>query len=56
MRAAALICVLVGLGACGPVDPQEDPAWRGDTRQQPTTLTPGVSISGYANIGVRKSF
>ncbi|QFT58953.1 hypothetical protein FIU94_08955 [Sulfitobacter sp. THAF37] len=52
-----MISVMVLLGACGPTEPQyDDPAWRGDTRQQPSTLTPGVSISGYANIGVRKSF
>jgi hypothetical protein len=56
VRAAALIAALVALVGCGPPNPQEDPATRTHTRQEPSNLTPGISISGYANIGVKKRF
>ncbi len=56
MRAALIIAALAALVSCGPKNPDDDPAGRADTRQQPTDLTPGVSISGYANIGVKKRF
>ena len=59
MRAALIIAALAALAAlvsCGPKNPDDDPAGRADTHQQPSNLTPGVSISGYANIGVKKRF
>ena len=56
MRRALVACALFALTACGPVNPDDDPAGRADTRQKPSNLTPGVHITGYANIGVVREF
>lgn len=56
MRGAFAIALLLAGAACGPVGPNDQVTNRPDTRQQPSTLTPGVSLSGYANIGVKKQF
>lgn len=55
MRALAILAAL-GLAACGTPDPDDRPAPYSDTRQQPTVTTPGISISGYANVGVARTF
>lgn len=56
MSRALIACALFALTACGPVNPDDDPAGRADTRQKPSNLTPGVHITGYANIGVVREF
>jgi hypothetical protein len=56
MRIVLGILALSVVTACGPFSPKGDPAGRSDTRQQPSNLTPGVHITGYANIGVVKEF
>ena len=56
MRIAALIIALGALAACGPPDPYDDPPEQAHPRQQPSTLTPGISVSGYANVGVIRRF
>jgi hypothetical protein len=56
MRASLIVCAILALASCGPVNQNDDPAGRSDTRQKPSNLTPGVHIGGYANIGVVKEF
>lgn len=56
IRRAAIAGALALLAACGPPDPGDDPAGRADTRQQPSTLTPGVHIGGHVNVGVLRTF
>tara|TARA_R110002110_G_scaffold117021_31_gene289268 strand:- start:4944 stop:5114 length:171 start_codon:yes stop_codon:yes gene_type:complete len=56
VKAALLTLMLALLVSCGPPNPNDDPAGRADTRQKPTNLTPGVTFSGYVNIGVIKRF
>jgi hypothetical protein len=57
MRLLGFTAVMLSmLTACGPVNPNDNPAGRADTRQKPSNLTPGIHISGYANIGVVKEF
>lgn len=56
IRIAALIGVITSLVACGPPDPNDDPAGYSDTRQQPTNTTPGIHVTGYVNVGVAKTF
>jgi hypothetical protein len=56
VKSAVLIVALAALVGCGPPNPNDDPAGRADTRQKPTNLTPGIHISGYANVGVIKRF
>ncbi len=53
---AGLIAALFALVACGPPNPNDDPAGFSDTRQQPSNLKPGLHISGHANIGVKRRF
>lgn len=55
-RGAILAGFLLAVSACGTPDPDTTQAGRSDTHQQPSTLTPGVHISGHANIGVVKTF
>lgn len=47
---------LLALAACGTPDPSDIPGGRSDTRQQPSTLTPGIHVTGHANVGVVKEF
>lgn len=56
MRCALIAFALFAVTACGPVDPKGSAAGQSGTRQQPSNLTPGIHISGYANIGVVKEF
>jgi len=57
LRRAALIAVLLfGGAACGGPVEDSSPAGRSDTRQQPTNTTPGIHISGHANVGVVSQF
>ncbi|MBD3664033.1 hypothetical protein [Sulfitobacter aestuariivivens] len=55
-RIAALVCLLVA-GCTTPVpDGYGQERWRSDTRQQVSTTTPGVHLSGHANIGIKHGF
>lgn len=56
MRAGLIACGLFAFTACGPMNTNNDPARRSDTRQKPSNLTQGVHIGGYVNIGVVKEF
>ena len=56
MTRAILFMCLAALAACGAPNPDDDPAGRADTRQVPTNTTPGVHVSGYANVGVTRRF
>lgn len=53
---AGLIAALFAVAACGPPNPDDEPAGFADTRQQPSNLKPGLHISGYANVGVQRNF
>lgn len=55
-QVAGLLAALLALSACGPPNPNDDPAGYADTRQKPSNLTPGLHVSGYANVGVKRSF
>lgn len=56
MRRAAVLLALLPLAACVGNGPQDNGPMRSDTHQQPSVLTPGITLSGYANIGVIKQF
>ncbi|MEP3424120.1 MAG: hypothetical protein ABJN03_01940 [Ascidiaceihabitans sp.] len=52
MRFAAILIVL-GLGACDPGG--GGPTYTSD-KQQPSKYEPGVTVSGHAKVGVKRSF
>ncbi len=55
MRLAVFL--LVGaVAACGLPEASGEAPPRSDTRQVPSNYTPGIHISGHANIGVVRSF
>lgn len=54
MRVLTCIAVLV-LAACQPAQMSNNATYKHE-RQQPSVTQPGVSVSGYVNIGVRKRF
>ncbi|MDF1729637.1 MAG: hypothetical protein P1U53_18010 [Sulfitobacter sp.] len=54
-RVGALLAVLA-LAGCGTPDPNDRPAGRSDTRQQPSNYEPGIHVSGHVNVGVVRSF
>ncbi|MEQ6250086.1 hypothetical protein ABMC89_14425 [Sulfitobacter sp. HNIBRBA3233] len=53
-----LLCAFA-LGAlvagCGALDADEDTGYT-SPRQQPSVTTPGISLSGYANVGVIRRY
>jgi hypothetical protein len=56
IRVLVVSAVLAGLVACGTPDSRKDASGRPDTRQQPSTLTPGLHVSGDVTVGVVKHF
>ena len=56
IRRAVIAASLLARAACAGFQNDNIPAGRSDTRQQPSTLTPGISVSGYVNVGVKKQF
>ena len=56
MRALALLLALAGLAGCTGPGGSDRSAVRSDTRQVPTSTEPGLRVSGYANIGVARTF
>ena len=56
IRRAVIAASLLALAASAGSQNDDIPAGRSDTRQQPSTLTPGISVSGYVNVGVKKQF
>ena len=57
MRAALIMLyALVALAGCTASGNGDRSAVRSDTRQVPTTLEPGLRMSGYANVGVARTY
>ncbi|WP_177209437.1 hypothetical protein [Sulfitobacter brevis] len=57
MRAALImLCALVALAGCTASGNGDRSAVRSDTRQVPTALEPGLRVSGYATVGVARTY
>ncbi|MGD1885075.1 MAG: hypothetical protein ACFB11_22710 [Paracoccaceae bacterium] len=54
-RAAILLAICVGLAACTGEPPRER-APDAAADREPSSTTPGISISGHATIGVIRTF
>ena len=55
MRLACILVLCAAVGACTKPSPKEaDDAQ--NARQQPTPTASGLTVSGYATVGVIKSF
>ncbi len=57
MRAAlVMLCAFVALAGCTASGNGDRSAVRSDTRQVPTALEPGLRVSGYATVGVARTY
>ncbi|QKS09792.1 hypothetical protein SAMN05444149_102409 [Pseudosulfitobacter pseudonitzschiae] len=56
MRAFACLALIAALAACDPGTSGNGPQDAPTDRQQPSVTEPGVHVSGYAKVGVVKTF
>lgn len=56
IRALAFIIALAALAACDPATQVDAPADEPHDRQQPSATEPGLRVSGFATVGVVKTF
>ena len=56
MRIMAFLTVVAALAACDPGAPSEGAQRAPNDRQQPSVTEPGLHVSGFAEVGVVKTF
>ncbi|MBM1814949.1 hypothetical protein JQW92_07710 [Sulfitobacter pseudonitzschiae] len=56
MRAFACLALIAALAACDPGASSNAAQGTPTDRQQPSVTEPGVHVSGYAKVGVVKTF
>lgn len=56
MRAFAFLTVIAALAACDPGAPSDGAQRAPNDRQQPSVTEPGIHVSGFAKVGVVKTF
>jgi hypothetical protein len=56
MRAFVCLSVVATLAACDPGAPSEGAQRAPNDRQQPSVTEPGLHVSGFATVGVVKTF